>query len=146
MIRYALRCTDGHDFESWFQSAQAFDSLKASGHLACAVCGGAEVEKALMAPKVGAKAVAAPEPANADRPLAKPATKMEVALAELRRKVEAHATYVGGAFAKEARAIHDGEKPDRPIYGEATPAEARSLVEDGVPIAPLPFRPKAKAN
>ena len=144
MIRYALRCADGHDFESWFQSASAFDTLKSSGHLACSVCGGERVEKALMAPKVGGPS---PQPANLpDRPLARPATKLEAAMAELRRKVEANATYVGGSFAKEARAIHDGEKPDRPIYGEASAAEARSLVEDGVPIAPLPFPSRTKHN
>ena len=145
MIRYTLRCAEGHDFESWFQSAEAYDALASSGHLACAVCGGGGVEKALMAPKVtAAKAVA--EPANADRPLSRPANPMEAAIAKLREKVERESTYVGGKFAAEARAIHAGEKPDRPIWGEATGAEARSLAEDGVPVAPLPFRPRAKSN
>ena len=137
MIRYALRCAEGHDFESWFQSADAFDTLAVSGHLACAVCGIDAVEKALMAPKVPAKARGA---------LSDPAHPAEAALKALRDKVEANATYVGGAFAAEARAIHAGEKPDRPIWGEANPAEAKKLMADGVPVAPLPFRPKAKSN
>ena len=144
MIRYSLRCADGHDFESWFQSAAAYDALAGSGHLSCAVCGTGAVAKALMAPKVGGapKAEGAPEA----RPLAKPMSKVEAAMVELRRKVESTATYVGGDFAREARAIHEGEKPDRPIYGEASPVEARALARDGIPIAPLPFGPKAKAN
>ncbi len=131
MIRYALKCSDGHAFESWFQSAAAFDVLSARGLLSCAICGDAFVGKALMAPGVGGSAEPAPE--------------AETKLAAYRRKVEAEATYVGGRFAEEARAIH-GTEADRAIYGEANGAEVRALLEDGIPIAPLPFRPRAKSN
>lgn len=131
MIRYALKCAEGHAFESWFQSAAAFDTLSARGLVSCIACGGTRVEKALMAPKVAG----AVDPAEAA------AQK----LAAYRRKVEAEATYVGGRFAEEARAIH-GTDADRAIYGEANGAEVRALLEDGIPIAPLPFRPRAKSN
>lgn len=67
-------------------------------------------------------------------------------MADLKRKVEENADYVGMSFATEARAIHDGTAPERPIYGEANLKEAKSLIEDGVPVAPLPFMPKKKAN
>jgi hypothetical protein len=137
MIRYALKCKEGHSFESWFKSADAFDALAEAGHLSCSVCGGGGIEKALMAPKVS-------QPV--ERPLAAPATEAEKAITALRKKVEESATYVGGSFAKEARAIHDGEKPDRPIWGQATAPEAKSLIEDGIPVAPLPFGPSDKAN
>ena len=152
MIRYALRCADGHAFEAWFQSGDAFDALQRAGHVACAVCGGTSVEKALMAPKLPRKGdapAAAQEPprnAPAKGELRKPAHPLEKALRELRAKVESTATYVGGSFAKEARAQHLGDAVERPIWGEANPQEAKSLIEDGVPIAPMPFRPKAKAN
>lgn len=132
MIRYALKCTQGHSFETWFQSADAFQAQSERGLVSCAVCGSSEVEKALMAPKVGG--------------LSEPATALEGRIAALRRKVEAEATYVGGRFAAEARAIHEHKVPDRAIYGEANAAEIKGLLEDGVPVAPLPFRPKAKAN
>lgn len=138
MIRYTLRCKDGHAFESWFQSASAFDALSEAGHLTCSVCGGGGIEKALMAPKVA--------PKQTDRPLAAPATEAETAIAALRKKVEENATYVGGAFAKEARDIHEGTKPGRAIWGQATAPEAKSLIEDGIPVAPLPFGPRDKAN
>lgn len=145
MIRYALKCREAHDFEAWFASSADFDRLKAAGHVACPVCGTGDVEKALMAPAV-ANAVnkgagtAASQPAAADaRPLSEPATALERALAELRRKVEATAENVGPNFAHEARRIHAGDAPERPIWGEARPAEARALVEDGIPVAPLPF-------
>ncbi|MBT9382667.1 DUF1178 family protein [Pseudooceanicola sp. CBS1P-1] len=137
MIHFALKCDQGHSFESWFQSSEAFDKLLAAGMVSCSVCGSPSVEKALMAPRVQT---------GRDKPLSKPASEAEQAIAELRRKVEESATYVGGNFAKEARAIHEGEKPDRPIYGEARPEEARALIEDGVPVLPLPFSAGRKTN
>lgn len=137
MIRYALKCEHGHAFDSWFPSAAAYDDLAAQGRLACAVCGDARVGKALMAP-----AVAAAEPA---RPLSAPASPAEAFIAALRRKVEAEGEDVGRDFARVARDIHEGVEPVRLVYGEASALEARALIEDGVPVAPLPWR-AARAN
>ena len=142
MIRYALRCDKGHDFDSWFKSAEAFEALQASGHLACAVCGSGVVEKALMAPALGRGDVDS-TPAG---PLSAPASPAEQALRALRDKIERESDYVGPRFAEEARAIHSGSAPERQIWGEARPAEARALIEEGVPVAPLPFAPSRKRN
>jgi hypothetical protein len=141
MIRYALKCPADHGFDSWFQSAEGYETLRAAGHLACPVCGSTEVEKSLMAPSVRPSRAGAEE-----RPLAAPASDIEAALAELRRQVEQNSDYVGLNFAAEARRIHAGEAPERSIYGEAKPDEARKLIEDGVPVAPLPFIPPRKTN
>ncbi|MEL7213188.1 MAG: DUF1178 family protein [Pseudomonadota bacterium] len=139
MIRFALKCDKDHRFESWFASGDAFEILKAQGHVACAVCGSATVEKDIMAPRVS--------PARrAEAPLSAPASAAEQTVAEMRKHVEANADYVGKSFAKEAREIHDGTAPDRAIYGEANAQEARSLLEDGVPVVPLPFSPNRKTN
>lgn len=134
MIKYSLKCSDGHSFDSWFQDSAAYDRLAASGHLSCAICGSDEVEKAIMAPRVN---VPAKDPAPG--PLSAPASPAEQALAELRKKVEAEADDVGRNFAGEARAMHLGDKPQRAIYGEARLDEAKSLLEDGIPVAPLPW-------
>lgn len=143
MIRYSLSCPEDHAFESWFQSAAAFDALAAAGHVACPTCGSAQVHKSLMAPALRtAHKAAVPVP----RPLSEPANPREEALAALRREVEAHSEYVGGSFALEARRMHDGEAPGRSIHGEAKPEEARQLLEDGIPVMPLPFLPTRKAN
>lgn len=139
MIRYALKCEGDHAFESWFGSAEAFDRLLSSGHITCPDCGSTAVGKALMAPNVTPSRKKTP-------PLAAPKDPREAALAELRRKIEENSEYVGMNFAAEARRIHDGEAPERSIYGEARPDEAKRLIEDGVPVAPLPFLPKARAN
>ncbi len=122
MIRYDLRCVAGHAFDSWFGSAAAFDTLAARGAIVCPECGTDAVEKAPMAPRV----VTAPAP---ERPIDR-----------LRRHLEEEADYVGRDFAAEARAIHRGEAPDRPIWGEARGSEARELAEEGVAVLPLPFR------
>lgn len=145
MIRYTLRCAAGHGFESWFQSAAAYDRLAEAGRIACAVCGEARVEKALMAPAVAA-APEAPGAPGADRPLSRPASEVEAALAALRRHVEENSDYVGLNFAAEARRMHAGEAPDRAIHGEARIDEAKKLIEEGVPVAPLPFMPARKVN
>lgn len=151
MIRYALKCSGDHAFESWFQSAEAFDGLAASGLLSCPVCGGTEVAKSLMAPSVrpARKAAAGPAAEPAERapgPLSVPMSDMEAALAALRRQVEENSEYVGLNFATEARRIHEGEAPERAIYGEAKPEEARQLIEDGVQVSPLPFMAPRKTN
>lgn len=140
MIRYALRCPEGHEFESWFRSSGDFDRLQAAGQVGCAQCGAGKVEKVLMTP-----AVASDRPA---RPVLRaPAPDPEAqALAKLRAHIEANSDYVGLGFAAEARAIHEGRKPARSIHGEAKPEEARKLLEEGVPVAPLPFLPKQRAN
>lgn len=148
MIQYALKCVEGHSFDSWFQSAAAYEKLAASGLVSCAVCGGTDVEKAVMTPRVhpARKSAGGEEKAAPQKPLSRPASPAERALAELKRKIEANADYVGRSFASEARAMHLGEAPERSIYGEARPDEARALIEDGVPVAPLPFTPARKTN
>lgn len=154
MISYTLKCKEGHSFDSWFASADAFEALATSGHLSCAVCGSGEVQKSLMTPRVRtAKKAAAvadsPRPAE-DHPapsvpvLSTPQSDVEKAVEELRQKVEATSDYVGKDFAAEARAMHEGEKPERAIYGEARLDQAKALAEAGVPVVPLPFRPKQK--
>ncbi|WP_145104190.1 DUF1178 family protein [Cereibacter sediminicola] len=145
MIRYSLKCADDHGFESWFQSSEAFGGLVKARKVTCPVCGSAEVEKVLMAPAVQPSRAVKPAPDPA-RALAVPSSKIEEALLTLRRQVQENSEYVGMGFASEARRIHNGEAPERAIYGEAKVEEARRLIEDGVPVAPLPFMPQRKVN
>ena len=137
MIRYSLKCDKGHTFDSWFKSGEAFEKLKASNMVACAVCGSDDVAKTLMAPSVLT---------DKERPLSAPHSPAEQALAEIRKEVESKSEYVGTRFAKEARAMHDGNAPIRSIYGEAKAEEAKALIEEGVPVIPLPFGPKKTQN
>ena len=137
MIRYALRCDNGHDFDGWFRDSDGFEALNAAGQVACTHCGSTTVEKALMAPRVSH---------GQDSALTAPRDPQEAALEKLRRHVEESSDYVGMAFAAEARAMHEGSQPHRAIYGEAKPEDAKALIEDGIPVAPLPFRTRQRVN
>lgn len=140
MIKFTLRCAEDHRFDSWFQSAAAFDKLHAAGMVTCGLCGSPQVEKALMAPSL----LSPHDPDKA--PLAAARHPTEQALAEFRRRLEAQSDYVGLNFACEARDMHDGLIPERSIYGEACLEEARQLIEDGVAVTPLPFLPRRNSN
>lgn len=140
MIRYDLRCDKGHDFDGWFRDSEGFETLRKAGQVACTHCGSVAVDKALMAPRVAA-------PRDVPKPdLRTPRDPREAALERLRRHVEENSDYVGMSFAAEARAMHEGLAPERAIHGEAKPEEARKLIEDGIPVAPLPFRTRERAN
>jgi hypothetical protein len=140
MIRYALHCDHGHEFEAWFGASADWDDQSARGLVECPACGSRAVSKQIMAPAVaGTKRRAAPDP-GAIRSM------MMQAAREVRSHVEANFDYVGDAFAREARDIHEGRSEKREIYGEATAAEVRALKDDGVPCAPLPPLPPDPAK
>ncbi|THD64021.1 DUF1178 family protein [Phenylobacterium sp.] len=141
MIRYALNCEHEHGFEGWFGASADFDDQQARGLLECPVCGSKAVRKAIMAP-----AVAGTKTRSQDLSPAQNHQMMMEAMGRIRRHVEETFDDVGDAFATEARAIHEGRSEDRGIYGQATSQEVRDLVEDGVPIAPLPPEPKRKSE
>ena len=133
MIRYDLTCTDRHHFDGWFASSDAFEAQRDGGQIQCAICGITTVDRALMTPGV---------PARSNRISDGEKSPLE----QLRDHVEANSDYVGLRFADEARAMHEGRSDPRAIHGEAKPEEARALIEEGVPIAPLPFIPKRQTN
>ena len=156
MIRYALRCERDHTFESWFQSSSAFDSQVKRKLVACPVCESTKVEKAIMAPQVVSQrgretapaAAAVPEPQpEVSAPGAQPLVmaqerELRAKLRELRDHIVKNADNVGEHFPNEARKMHYGEIDHRPIYGEASPEEARALIDEGVEVSPLPVLPE----
>lgn len=133
MIVFDLRCAAGHVFEAWFGSTAAFEAQAAARQICCPICGDAAVEKAMMAPNIPAKANRAAPPPPAD------AKAMLKALAAAQAKALESSVWVGPAFAERARAMHDGDERPTTIHGQATLAEAKALVEDGVPVLPLPL-------
>jgi hypothetical protein len=155
MIRYNLRCDRGHAFESWFQSSSAYDSQVKRKLVNCPNCGSVKVDKAIMAPRIVSskkpREQAAPQPETATVPAtaAQPPTPLLMAqelelrakIKELRDHVVKNADNVGEKFPNEARKMHYGDIEHRPIYGEASPDEARSLVEEGIDVTPLPVLP-----
>jgi hypothetical protein len=145
VIRYALLCEHEHDFEGWFGASADFDDQQARGLIECPVCASKAVRKAIMAPAVAGSKRRDEDRTPAQSHAQNHAMMME-AMGRVRRHVEETFDDVGDAFATEARAIHEGHSEDRGIYGQATAAEVRDLVEDGVPIAPMPPEPRKKTE
>ncbi len=154
MIRYTLRCERDHSFESWFQDSAAYDSQIKRKLVTCPACGSAKVEKAIMAPQIvskkGRDSVASEPPpaaaADATAPASTPLLmaqerELRAKLKELRDHIVKNADNVGEKFPNEARKMHYGEIEHRPIYGEASPDEARALIDEGVEVSPLPVLP-----
>jgi len=146
MIRFSLVCDNGHDFESWFASNESYDFQIENALVACPHCNAVKIGKAVMAPAVARK--------DRDAAPAPTATKQDVALLgssdrelramaqELHTRIVAATVDVGADFPQEARRIHDGEAPERPIRGQASPEEARALLDEGVSILPMPILPE----
>lgn len=143
MIIFDLKCApDAHIFEGWFRSSADYEDQQARGLVACPLCGSMEVAKAVMAPAVGSKGNRSGAPPPVPDPCSGDPERMKTMLAALataQKQLLAASEHVGERFADEARAIHLGEAEARAIHGRASPAEAEGLIEDGVPIAPLPF-------
>ena len=165
MIRYALICDKGHDFESWFRNSASFDKQAKRGLVACPRCGSTKVEKAIMAPRLSGSGRAdqppAPSPKAEDVSTAtatEQATERKVPVAmmssqeqelrtklrELRDHLTKNADYVGRKFPEEARKMHYGEIEHRSIYGEASPDDAKELHEEGIEFHPLPVLPEER--
>jgi len=138
LIRYSLSCEKAHEFEGWFSQSAEFDRQKASGFLTCPVCGSGEVSKVLMAP-----AVATSRQKEGTQALAVSAVQKQamIKLKEAIQEIRASSEDVGERFPEEARKIHYGEAEARGIIGQASPVEVKSLIEEGIEIAPLPVLP-----
>jgi hypothetical protein len=130
MILFSLRCASGHEFEGWFRDGDSFEAQQKAGEIACPDCGDAQVEKALMAPRIGRS--------RGKTPALSPA-RLRAALVDLRHQVETNCDYVGERFAEDARKIHYGEVDPRGIYGEASADESRELAEEGVSFGRIPW-------
>ena len=155
MIRYSLRCERGHAFESWFQSSSAYESQEKRKLVSCPSCGSIKVERAIMAPQIVSKkargdARAAPAAEVASTEVATTETtpllmaqerELRAKIKELRDHIVKNADNVGERFPNEARKMHYGDIEHRPIYGEASPDEARALIDEGVEVSPLPVLP-----
>jgi hypothetical protein len=155
MIKFSLVCETGHTFESWFSSGAAYDHQAGNGLVACPVCGTSKVTKAIMAPALSSsrgKVIDHEEPSSPPQPAvpedALPALldpqhrDIRAVIGAMRAQILADTVDVGKSFPEEARKMHDGESPERPIRGEATIEEVHALIEDGVKILPVPAAPE----
>ncbi len=133
MIKYTLNCNNGHQFDSWFSNSDSYENLKKNGYLECAICSSKKVQKSLMAPRI------THESGKKRERLISAQTDLEKEIKALKHKIKTTATDVGENFPSEARAMHYGEKEEKPIIGKTTLDEARDLAEEGIPFVPVPW-------
>ena len=161
MIKYSLVCESAHGFESWFPDSASYDTQVKRGLVECPTCQSKRVSKAMMAPAIStsrrkearreamqAVAEATPAPMPETVPVQQPVALLDerqqavrAMIRELHEKLTENSTDVGSSFPEEARRMHDGETPQRSIHGQATFEEAKALVEEGIPVLPLPTLP-----
>jgi len=166
MIVFDLRCSHGHVFEAWFRSSSDYENQRARSLIGCPLCNDSVIDKAVMAPNVGAKSnrrastspspkqqtgqklteeAAAPAastnlpapPMREGSPSVEEAKRVLAHVAALQARMLEKSQWVGKAFVDRARAMHQGDEPTQLIHGQATPQEARELAEEGVAVAPL---------
>ncbi len=133
MIKYTLICNNGHQFDSWFSDSGSFEKLKKNGHLECTICFSKNVEKSLMAPRVTSGSD------KKKKSFISAQSAVEKEIKALKDKILKTATDVGENFSAEARAMHYGEKKEKPIIGKTTVSEAKDLAEEGIQFLPLPW-------
>lgn len=146
---FDLHCSQEHVFEGWFASQQDFSQQMERGLVECPVCGCKQLRKGLSAPRLNlgaaepARAAQASASDNASPKVSQPAVDsqklqaLQAAWLQASRKIVENTEDVGEKFADEALRMHHGEEPERPIRGQATPAQAQALLEEGVPLMPL---------
>ena len=143
MIVFDLKCGGGHVFEAWFGSSSDYDDQRTRGLVNCPLCGDAVIEKAVMAPNIATSGnIRTAQTATPIGPNGVTPEVMKAAMAELaaiQKKALEGSTWVGRSFANRARAMHEGEEDHSRIHGQASPQEAKALIDDGVTVAPLPF-------
>ena len=141
MIVFDLKCSNDHEFESWFQSSNAFDKLCKAKKVVCPVCGDTKVNKALMAPSVSGTKKKGEKAVHLSSKAEEQVGKYMTALKEIREEVKKNSDDVGDKFAEEARKIHYGEAEERSIHGEASDEEAAELIEEGIDVQKIPWLP-----
>lgn len=139
MIKFSLRCEQGHEFESWFPDGASYETQARRGFVQCAFCDSVKIEKAIMSPAVhGGREAEAPKSVAL---IDEKHQELREAIRTLKQKIEANTTDVGTRFPDVARAIHSGDEPDRPIRGQASAKEACALLEEGIGVLPIPNLP-----
>ena len=133
MIKYTLNCKNGHEFDSWFSDSESFEKLKKNGSLECAICSSKKVEKSLMAPRITS------DSERKNKTLISAQSALEKEIRALKKKIKTTAIDVGENFPTEARAMHYGEKEEKPIIGKTTMDESKDQADEGIPFIPLPW-------
>jgi hypothetical protein len=134
MIKYNLKCSNHHEFESWLSNSEEFDKLKKKKLLECIYCNSKNIEKSIMAPMISSFKNE-PKIDVFDRDLKNEKNELH----QLRKYIEKNFEYVGKDFSKKVREVFYDKKSKQAIYGTTTPEEREELAEEGIDLASIPW-------
>ena len=135
MIKYNLRCSEDHEFESWFSSSEEFEKLTKKKLLECIYCSSNKIDKSIMSPMVS-------NSKNKNERfdiLKKDLNNHKSQLLKLRKFIEKNFDYVGKDFSKKVREIYYDKKSKKAIYGTTTSEERKELSEEGIDLLSIPW-------
>ena len=135
MIKYNLKCHQGHEFESWFSNSEEFEKLNNRKLLECIFCSSKKITKSIMSPMISSSK-------NKDRQfdiLDKDLKDRKDKFLKLRKYVEKNFEYVGKDFSKKVREVYYDKKNNKAIYGTTTFEEREELAEEGIDLLSIPW-------
>tara|TARA_Y100001970_G_C14193543_1_gene836777 strand:- start:817 stop:1239 length:423 start_codon:yes stop_codon:yes gene_type:complete len=134
MIKYILKCSNKHEFESWFSNSKEFEKLKNKKLLECIFCNSQKIEKSIMSPSISLKEK------GSKKIKENSAKEIRKNLLKIKKFVEKNFEYVGDKFTQEMRSIYYGnKKKKRNIYGTTTEKERKDLREEGIELTTIPW-------
>ena len=134
MIKYILKCSNKHEFESWFSNSKEFEKLKNKKLIECIFCNSQKIEKSIMSPSVSLKEK------ESKKIKENSAKEIRKNLLKIKQFVEKNFEYVGDKFTQEMRSIYYGnKKKKRNIYGTTTEKERKDLREEGIELTTIPW-------
>ena len=136
MIKYNLKCSKNHTFESWFSDSKEFEKLSRKNLIECIHCKCKKVKKSIMSPQIKNSK---PSDLKVDKEMLKEFKEIKNELKKLRSYVEKNFEYVGDKFPSKVRDIHYGKKVNKNIYGVTTTDEQKELAEEGIEITSIPW-------
>ena len=138
MIKYILRCSKDHEFESWFSNSKEFEKLNKRNLLECIYCSSKKITKSIMAPMISCSKNKYDQVELIDKELKSEKHK----LLKLRKYIENNFDYVGKNFSKKVRDIYYDKKNRKAIYGTTTTKEREELKEEGIDLISIPWPSK----
>jgi len=135
MIKYNLKCSNGHEFKSWFSDSNEFDKLNKKRLLECIYCSSKKIKKSIMAPMVSGVKSKEDNTSLINKKLS--SKKKE--LLQIRNYIEKNFEFVGDKFSKKVREVYYDKKTKKTIYGTTTKEEREELAEEGIDLLSIPW-------
>ena len=135
MIKYNLKCSNNHEFESWFSNSEEFDKLNKKKLLECIYCSSKKIKKSIMAPMVSGSKIKEDGVSYINKKL----LSQKNDLLKIRNYIENNFEFVGDKLSKKVREVYYDKQTKKSFYGTATSEEREELAEEGIDLLTVPW-------